>query len=731
MSAAVLSILIVSHGHATEIKACLQSLSGELEDLDHQFILIDNLAETDFIEKIGGLRDNMTVVANDAKAGFGANVNKAAAMAQGDVLLILNPDTAHKTGKIADAVEFLLADQGRGLVSAVLQNPDGTDQRNFRGFPSLAVTALRAAGANDWSRKPQFYRDAMLHDLDTSVPVQVDWVFGSFMLIRRSTFEEIGGFDEGFFMYYEDVDLCYRLRKAGYSTWIYPQLVFCHDHRRDSSKSILNTYQKNHIKSLLRYAWKDGALLRPPGFQHGIVSPGSELDLSGGGLTLRMGRRFEQILFAATLILSSVLAGLVSAWILGAAFYHSLPFSTGSVVTIAFVVLTLFVQLLLHEFESTGLSDGARRAVGALETSLLAWLLLALVLVLFGVFTTPGMPGFYLLLGVFGALFNYLGSRLFARFASPGGTRIGVVTMPPAAEISRLVPALPVGNQVVARVFDASGKSAASIFEELSSAISKAQIDHVYLVRGMDRSDLCLETLEHLSVFDVPVWYVNLTEDHPTAQRLRTPLRSRSREALQRGLDITISLFALVLLSWLYLTVAVLILLEDGRPVFFRQPRLGRNQVAFRMIKFRSMRVADSDENADRLTTRNDTRVTRVGSFIRRTSIDELPQFLNVLRGDMSVVGPRPLPPGFHFRGQRFDLLIPEWNRRYRVRPGITGASQLLGFRGTPETPGEALTMMQKRCQTDNEYIETWSIWTDLKIIVMTVVKGAFVSRAY
>ena len=208
-------------------------------------------------------------------------------------------------------------------------------------------------------------------------------------------------------------------------------------------------------------------------------------------------------------------------------------------------------------------------------------------------------------------------------------------------------------------------------------------------------------------------------------------MNSRIREAMKRSVDVIISILAIALMFVPCLIVSLLIWLEDRGPVFFSQPRVGRNQVPFRMLKFRSMRHDATDERGDRLTTTNDDRITRIGAFLRRTSFDELPQFINVLRGDMSIVGPRPLVVGFHFHGHAFDEIIPDFNYRSRVRPGVTGQSQLRGLRGTPDTFSEAREMMTERTVCDNDYIEQWTIWLDLRIIVMTVLSGAFVSKAY
>lgn len=175
---------------------------------------------------------------------------------------------------------------------------------------------------------------------------------------------------------------------------------------------------------------------------------------------------------------------------------------------------------------------------------------------------------------------------------------------------------------------------------------------------------------------------------------------------MKRTFDMLVSLVAVFLLSPLMLTAAAIIMLESGRPVLFRQIRLGRGGREFSMYKFRSM-VKDAAVIGPFFTSTDDPRVTRVGRWLRRTSIDELPQLLNVLKGDMSVVGPRPDVPA-----QRSLYSDAEWGERCSVRPGMTGLAQaLLRSTGTE----------RQRLELDLNYVRQASLWLDLKIIGWTV----------
>lgn len=193
------------------------------------------------------------------------------------------------------------------------------------------------------------------------------------------------------------------------------------------------------------------------------------------------------------------------------------------------------------------------------------------------------------------------------------------------------------------------------------------------------------------------------------------PLGLRAR-ALKRVFDLAFASLALIVLSPLLALVAAAIWLEDRGPVLFVQQRTGRGNRFFSMYKFRSMRVADCDRTGDRSTDRGDDRVTRVGRFLRAHSLDELPQLLNVWRGEMSIVGPRPHAPGSLAGEKRFWQVDPRYWHRHALKPGLTGLAQIRGLRGTAEQERD----LTDRLQADLEYLAQWSLLRDLAIIVRT-----------
>jgi Undecaprenyl-phosphate glucose phosphotransferase len=184
---------------------------------------------------------------------------------------------------------------------------------------------------------------------------------------------------------------------------------------------------------------------------------------------------------------------------------------------------------------------------------------------------------------------------------------------------------------------------------------------------------------------------------------------------------------AAILLSPLLALTALLIKLDSPGPILFRQRRFGFNNVAFDVYKFRTMEHSQCDPTGGQQTSRDDRRVTRIGRFLRRTSIDELPQLINVWIGDMSIVGPRAHPVGMMVADQPYDQMVRHYAARHRVKPGITGLAQVNGNRGEVTTREKA----ESRVRYDLFYIENWSIWLDLWIVFRTVVRLPFDRSAY
>ena len=205
---------------------------------------------------------------------------------------------------------------------------------------------------------------------------------------------------------------------------------------------------------------------------------------------------------------------------------------------------------------------------------------------------------------------------------------------------------------------------------------------------------------------------VDMIEDIPIINIRYVPLDDGFNKFLKALSDYVIAIIAIVITSPIMIVTAIAIKLTSRGPIIFKQERIGYNSKPFMMYKFRSMRVQNPNEEKSEWTTRDDPRKTKVGEFIRKTSIDELPQFFNVLKGDMSVVGPRPERPFFV---EQFKESIPKYMVKHQVKPGLTGWAQIHGCRGD--------TSIKKRIEYDIEYVENWHMGLDLGIMIKTVLK--------
>lgn len=267
-------------------------------------------------------------------------------------------------------------------------------------------------------------------------------------------------------------------------------------------------------------------------------------------------------------------------------------------------------------------------------------------------------------------------------------------------------------------------------------SLENVQIDEVWLAIPLSEAAEIRNIMVNLSYFPSTVRYVPELFalgliNHGISEVLGIPMvdltasRMDGLPKLMKAVeDYTVATAALILLLPLMLLIGLLIRLESTGPVFFRQKRHGLSGKIISVYKFRTMRVDQKKTGTVVQAKKNDNRVTRVGKILRRTSLDELPQLFNVIKGEMSVVGPRPHAVEHN---NQYKTLIDSYMKRHIVKPGITGWAQVNGFRGETET----LEKMEGRVQCDIYYIENWSILLDLRIMVLTLVKGMVGKNAY
>lgn len=269
--------------------------------------------------------------------------------------------------------------------------------------------------------------------------------------------------------------------------------------------------------------------------------------------------------------------------------------------------------------------------------------------------------------------------------------------------------------------------------DELQDYLDKNSYDEITVTLPLDNYDRLEELVAKCEKSGVHTKfipdYTSLFPSNPYTEDVQglaviniryIPLSNFLNKAVKRLMDIVGSIVAMIIFSPFMLFAVIAIKATDKGPIIFKQERVGLQGKPFMMYKFRTMAVQTESEEKTGWTTRNDSRVTKVGKFLRRTSIDEMPQFFNILKGDMSLVGPRPERPQFV---EKFKEQIPRYMVKHQVRPGLTGWAQINGYRGD--------TSIRKRIEFDIYYIENWTIWFDLKILAGTFSHGFINKNAY
>ncbi|MCI4678737.1 exopolysaccharide biosynthesis polyprenyl glycosylphosphotransferase [Rhodoblastus acidophilus] len=275
--------------------------------------------------------------------------------------------------------------------------------------------------------------------------------------------------------------------------------------------------------------------------------------------------------------------------------------------------------------------------------------------------------------------------------------------------------------------------------EGLADWIAREEIDQIYVVTPWAHAPATFLRLRRLRQFSAEIFVVpddasirahqlgvGVIHDRVALRAGERPINGWDRLA-KRMQDIVVASAALLFVAPVMLLIAAAIKLDSPGPVLFRQKRAGFNGRPFELLKFRSMYAHAADAHASRQTSRDDARVTKVGRFIRRASLDELPQFFNVLRGEMSVVGPRPHALQTRTNGLDLRQIADRYAARHRVRPGLTGLAQVNGCRGELDNCEKVVT----RVDFDINYIENWSTWLDCKIILRTALLLFFDRAAY
>ena len=245
--------VVVSHDNAGEVATLLPALTPQVDEI----VLVANTPDS-----VGTVPDDVDVLVNATRLGFAANVNRGAAVTDSDYVLTVNPDAVPRDGAVAALREFMDAHPRCGVAGPRMVYPDGTLQPSRRRFPTVLGTIVRRTPIRRVFDPYKLQRRHYNLGDDPSEPVRADWMLGGFLLLRRAMLEELGGLDEGFRLYGEDIDLCYRAAKAGWETWYVPQAVVQHGHKAVTDRTLFTRRTLWHWRGIFRFVRKHPERLR-------------------------------------------------------------------------------------------------------------------------------------------------------------------------------------------------------------------------------------------------------------------------------------------------------------------------------------------------------------------------------------------------------------------------------------------------------------------------------------
>lgn len=336
------------------------------------------------------------------------------------------------------------------------------------------------------------------------------------------------------------------------------------------------------------------------------------------------------------------------------------------------------------------------------------------------------------------------GVRILAQFLLRQARRRGLARRPvfmigPGDQLIRVARGMrssPAEGYSIAGVARLSNNVDAASLQGLSQRISRSGAREVWICVPLEMGNVVRSILFSLRNLTAEIRFIPDFQDmrllnhqmSEVAGRLAidlsvTPIDGMAR-IIKRFEDLVLGFIFFAISLPICIVIAVLLKMQSPGPVLFKQYRMGVNGKHFKVYKFRSMEIHDEESGQVTQATRGDPRITPFGAFLRRTSLDELPQFYNVLQGRMSIVGPR---PHALVHNDYYKELVESYMKRHKVKPGITGWAQVNGFRGATET----VEKMEKRVEHDLWYIDNWSIWLDLRIIALTIIKGFRGPNAY
>jgi len=721
------SITIITWNSRQLLQDCLESIYAGTRKVDFEVIVVDNGSRDDTVEMLRQCFPKVRLIENAANRGVAPARNQALRIARGDFVLILDADTRVMPGAIDDLAAFARSAPDAGIVGAKMINPDGVLQLTCRRFPTIFTPLLRRLQFIPLFRNSRTLRDQVMADWDHNSIREVDYVIGACQLIRREVIAEVGFLDENIFYGPEDVDYCLRAQSHGWKVYYYPNATIMHYERR-ITRNFFRAISWKHLWAVFYFFQKHGYLFNAKNRDYAIIMP----------------RLIEGVLLGASDLTAIIGAFLLWAWFRGKMGLYTITDPTQLLTSAALIAAFWFVLFLFFGLYRAWYAHSRfDELVKIVKTVFFGVVLIFLLTFDFERdFTTPPTRG-RLLIVTYWLLMSFMvaNGRLVLRTlqrrlleAGIGVRRTLIVGWNKKAralldKIKRF-PAL--GYRVVGFVDVQTPKAHQAYGEapvigsirELSRIIQEQRVENVLIALDMFHRREVTEVVNQCTELPVtlkiiPDLYSIVMGQARTNQIYGFPLIEIFPQIMplwqrrsKRLLDVTVSLAVLALGLPLWLLLAAAIRLDSPGPIFSRQKRVGKDGRIFKLIRFRVKRKEPLNSNGRSANEKNNFQITRTGRFMRQWHLEKIPQFLNVLAGEMSLVGPRPERPRVV---EKLKKEVPFYMRRFKVQPGLTGWAQVQG------ADHGSMEGVKQKLQYDFFYVENMSLAMDLKILLHTV----------
>lgn len=694
VSAPDLSVVIVGYNSLPMLASCLESLRDTRSRATVETIVVDNASSDGTRELVRREFPAVRLIANGRNLGYSSAVNQGIAAARAPFALVLNPDVVvheHALDRLAD---FMNAHPDAGIAGSKLLNGDGTIQHSCRRFYTFWTLVLRRTVLGRVFKNSRAISSYLMLDFDHERSREVDWVIGACMMVRKEALSDVGGMDERFFLYFEDVDWCYRIWKSGWKVYYVADSVMTHRYARESAKPGISRQLITHILSMLHFYEKWGrASYGLKKFRHVITTA---LLLVSDLLAINVG-------FGLAYLLRSSLRGLLEKPLFGISTYWSF-LAFGNLV---FVFSFAFFGMYAASVERERASDIALRMFRA--TVVAATILMASTYIASQTLYSRVLVLAFCGLAVVVSVIFRLVLRRLHRLLRAGRfdlTRVAIVGTGDHARrlAERLLARSGLGYDLAGLVASDGGQAPAGFavignLDELPDLVETHRIGEVIFADPNVSDDAVANFLIKARRRAVDVKMVSgltgiLTQRARVEEFLDLPVVAFEKEALLRagaGVKRTLDVLGagLLLVVWApFLAVATLVTLAArGRPPLARSPRAGRGGSTYDML------TLVPTEGPDPLRR-----------FISGHGLAWFPAVWNVLTGDMSFVGPQPVAP---VDAETLDL---RERLRFDARPGITGLAQVSLAEGE-NSPPELRAL-------DAYYVQNWSLGGDAKILM-------------